>query len=59
MTPENYDEFINSHENVLIFYHALYAAEYCTPLMEEWDLAAAQLVADEVGFLRICKKLQK
>ena len=47
LTTETYDDFISSHENVLIFFHALYASEYCAPMMPEWDLAAAQLAEDE------------
>ena len=53
LTTENYDEFIKNHENVLIFFHALYAADLCAPMMDEWDLAAAELVEteDETYFL--------
>ena len=47
LTTENYDEFIKNHENVLIFYHALYAADLCAPMMDEWDLAAAELAENE------------
>ena len=53
LTTENYDEFIKNHENVLIFFHALYAADLCSPMMDEWDLAAAELAEteDETYFL--------
>ena len=53
LTTDNYDEFIKNHENVLIFFHALYAADLCAPMMDEWDLAAAELAEteDETYFL--------
>ena len=53
LTTENYDDFIKNHENVLIFFHALYAADLCAPMMDEWDLAAAELAEteDETYFL--------
>ena len=53
LTTDNYDEFIQNHENVLIFFHALYAADLCAPMMDEWDLAAAELAEteDETYFL--------
>ena len=27
----------------MIFFHALYAADLCLPMMEEWDKAAEEL----------------
>ena len=47
LTDDTYDAFISSHQNVMIFYHALYAADLCSPMMDEWDKAAAQLAEDE------------
>ena len=37
LTNETYDQYLENHENVMVFFHAMYANDICAEVMPEWD----------------------